>query len=318
MTSHTDQLITLHVSKAESITADQPVPDVAIFIDGELPDFEAPYLRGLPMLWRQQNYFNGEAQGIEAALHSLPGALYDQLLAQMLARKASNLLVPCHTANVSSAIVDVDESPRYQELLGEYERLDQILTAHIAQVEYLERRVCGSCARASHETTDGELSPWDHIFLHAALIKYQPQASDSWDARLAWLVEFQRAVNELVQSVFPDNLAQIKATLYRNVPEAVGAECAALGFQYDESGGSHWYMKSPAWDKGEIIVHFDARPTVAILTDDQSEVDALHEHEDELTRGTINDVIERAPAAIEEIKAVLDYDSDPTQGSPSN
>lgn len=75
----------LHISKAQSI-GNSEAPSLIIIIDAEAPSFE--------FLGDQDMHFALEARVLESCLYrSLPGGLYDRLLAAMLTHKASHFRV---------------------------------------------------------------------------------------------------------------------------------------------------------------------------------------------------------------------------------
>lgn len=80
-----------HVHKAQPIGADK-TPNLNISATEELPNFTE--------LGRITEFAKAEAAELESALYrTLPGATYDQLLAAMLARRASHFRVPFWTAD---------------------------------------------------------------------------------------------------------------------------------------------------------------------------------------------------------------------------
>lgn len=77
----------LHIPKAQIAYKDNiPAPDLTIFIKREVPKFKE--------LGEQDAYFDIRASELEDALYNtLPGGLYDRLLGEMLARKATHFRV---------------------------------------------------------------------------------------------------------------------------------------------------------------------------------------------------------------------------------
>lgn len=80
-----DRVISIY--KAQSYTKELPVESVKINIEETIPDFKT--------LEELDKICETKAKYLEAALHnSLPGAIYDRLLAAMLQRTASHFVVP--------------------------------------------------------------------------------------------------------------------------------------------------------------------------------------------------------------------------------
>lgn len=76
----------LHIPKAKPIHAGDEVQSVTIILDDETPEFKE--------LHEQDAYYFVRAAELGDALYNaLPGGLYDRLLGEMLARKATHFRV---------------------------------------------------------------------------------------------------------------------------------------------------------------------------------------------------------------------------------
>jgi len=81
---------TVNVKKAHRTFRDQPVQDVQIIIQDEIPDTS-----NLESTKNNLHQFQFDAENLEIALiNALPGGTYDRLLGAMLQRKASQFIVP--------------------------------------------------------------------------------------------------------------------------------------------------------------------------------------------------------------------------------
>lgn len=77
---------TIHIQKAQRTLTDFPVPDTTIVIELEIKDAES--------LHEAAKAYQADARKLcEALYESLPGGTFDQLLVEMLRRKASHFKV---------------------------------------------------------------------------------------------------------------------------------------------------------------------------------------------------------------------------------
>lgn len=248
-------MITLHISCAQAHNDGSLVEPLTLIADRPVPETPDPYIPGTGFLSRLRAYYRAEAEQLEAALiQSIPGGLYDQLLAAMLLRKASLFAVP-HERAVFTAVAD-SETPRERYLRTMLERTGDEFNAYVTQAARLERDLCGDSDRSGHGPAC--ITLWDHIRAHQGY-HLRPDLEDGaavphgraeWEECLRWLHEFRKRVADEVAEVFPAQQPNISVTLHESVtPDALHA-AHDLGFvvsanEASQSDAALAWLESP-------------------------------------------------------------------------
>ncbi len=215
---------------------------VTIVINEPLPDFEQ---RGQ---WDQAAAMFAEASRLDSYLaNALPRALYEQLLAQMLTRRASNLLVPFAQVNIK----EQEHNAAYWR--KEFNDLQELFDRYIRRTEAIELELCGDNIR------EGGADIWEHISAHARSI-HAPRFKNDTDHladmdRLAYLEAERKALATRVEEVIGTGGGEVQITIHAESPTIEARLLAAaesLGFEEYGDLIARYFFTSPV--SGQIIL----------------------------------------------------------------
>jgi hypothetical protein len=236
-----DGAIVLHATKADRLVAQSaPIPPLVLVFDTPAPDFNDPYIGGLGIEWRSRGHYETEAGAIETALsNTLPGALYDQLCARMLARKASHF-------NVAFGMPDppAEYNRRWREILSRYHAALNDLSRQLTE---LELDICGTTERADDQSIA------EHIKEHA--LGALPAADANEGDAIEFVIKLHSYVSKLAMQALSG--ASVAFTKHDRVSEAMARAALEYGFTlqtYDESCWLEWRPDAQLFT-GRIILH---------------------------------------------------------------
>ena len=101
-------------------------------------------------------------------------------------------------------------------------------------------------------------------------MKYHPDESDEWGARLSWLIDVQEQLEMLIREVFPESLGSVSVHLYHGNDNAEAQDAARVtGFALihgsgddEESQRTFWYQHGSEHrlGTGEVCLFLDRAP----------------------------------------------------------